>query len=101
MIVRTLAALVAAVALLGAAPAPRVNLGPVPNNAQTAVVKRYLDALKAARYTDAFALLNPAAKTYFRSADNFASVFTADDYSMTSYALSGSRGNARARVRRA
>ena len=71
MIRRSIAAAGAAVVLLAAAPPARLD--PVPPGSQTALVRRYVDALAAQRYADAFALLDPPARAYFRNARNFAS----------------------------
>jgi hypothetical protein len=93
---RSIAAAAAAVVLLAAAPAARLD--PVPPGAQTALVRRYVDALAAKRYADAYALLDARARAYFRNARNFASVFTADGFALESYALLGSRGTAAFRL---
>jgi len=93
---RSIAAAVAAVVLLGAAPPP--GLDPVPAGAQTALVRSYVAALAAQRYADAYALLDAPARAYFRNARNFASAFTADGFAIASYALVGTRGGASFRV---
>jgi hypothetical protein len=94
---RSIAAAVAAVVLLAAAPAtPRFD--PVPAGAQTALVRRYVDAVAAKRYGDAYALLDAPARAYFRSARNYASVFSADGFALDSYTLLGSRGDAAFRL---
>jgi hypothetical protein len=93
---RGIAAAGAAVVLMAATPAPRLD--PAPANAQTALVRRYVDALAAHRYDDAYALLDARERAYFRNAKNFASAFDADGFSIVSYALSGARGNARFRL---
>jgi hypothetical protein len=93
---RSIAAAGAAVVLLAAAPQPRLD--PVPAGAQTALVRRYVAALAAQRYADAYALLDAPARAYFRNPRNFASGFTADGFGIASYALAGTRGNARFRV---
>jgi hypothetical protein len=87
-------------ALLGASPAPRQrpNYGPVPNNAQTGVVKRYVDALRGARYDDAFALLTDEERAYFGSAASYKSVFDADGFVLKSASVVGARGDDRGRV---
>lgn len=96
MISRGFAAAAAAVMLLGAAPAP--PLDPAPANAQTALVRGYVDNLAAGRYASAYALLDAPARAYFRSARNYAGTFTADGFALASYALLGVRGDARFRV---
>lgn len=96
MTFRSIAAAGAAVVLLAAAPPPRLDA--VPAGPQTAVVRRYVDALAARRYADAFALLDPAARAYFRTAQNFASGFIADGFAIASYTFVGTRGNARFRL---
>ena len=86
--------------LLGASPAPqpRPSYGPVPNSAQTRVVQRYLDALRAARFDDAFALLTDEERTYFGTAASFKSVFDADGYVLKTASIAGARGDDRGRV---
>jgi hypothetical protein len=95
-VLRGIAAAAAAVVLLAAAPAPRLD--PVPAGSQTALVRRYVDALAGARYADAYALLDPAARAYYRSAQNFAGTFTADAFAIASYTFTGTRGDARFRL---
>jgi hypothetical protein len=94
---RGIAAAAAAVVLLAAA-APGRTLDPVPNGAQTTLVRRYVDALAAQRYAAAYALLDAPARAYFRNARNFASAFVADGFAIASYTLVGTRGDARFRV---
>jgi hypothetical protein len=96
VIARSIAAAVAAVVLLAAAPAARLD--PVPAGTQTALVRRYAGALAARRYAVAYALLDAPARAYFRNAANFAGTFTADGFALERYALLGTRGNARFRV---
>jgi hypothetical protein len=93
---RSIAAAGAAVVLLAAAPAARLD--PVPAGPQTVLVHRYVDALAAQRYADAYALLDAPARAYFRNAQNFASGFTADGFAIASYTLVGARGNAKFRL---
>jgi hypothetical protein len=93
---RSIAAAGAAVVLLGAAPVS--HLDPVPAGPQTALVRRYVDALAAGRYADAYALLDAPARAYFRNAQNFASAFTADGFAIVSYTFAGTRGNAKFRL---
>ncbi len=75
---RTRALACAALALL-----PALALQPAPGDAALApayrsLLQRYLGALQAGRYADAFALLSPDERRYFASALNYASVFAAD-----------------------
>jgi hypothetical protein len=93
---RSISVAIAAVVLLAAAPQPRLD--PVPAGPQTALVRRYVDALAARRYADAYALLDAPARAYFRNARNFASAFTADGFAIASYTLVGTRGNATFRL---
>jgi hypothetical protein len=88
------------IAMLGAAPAPRpaVQYGPVPNNAQTAVVRKYVDALRAGRYDAAFALLTDDERKYYGDAASYRSVFTADGVVLERASLAGARGDDRGRV---
>ena len=66
---------------------------PLPHNAQTLIVERYLDALRDARYADAYGLLDDAERGYYRDARNFASIFTADAYRIVRYHVIGARGS--------
>jgi hypothetical protein len=75
---------------LRAAPAA---LGPVPPNAQTAIVRAYLTALRDARYDVAYRLLNTTARAYYRNAENLHSVYAADAYQVTTFVLLGARGD--------
>ena len=87
-------------ALLGAAPspAPVLRYGPVPNNAQTGVIKKYVDALRAERYDEAFALLTDAERAYYGNAAAYRSVFDADNFTLRSASILGARGDDRGRV---
>ena len=89
-------------AMLGAAPspppAPVMHYGPVPNNAQTGVVKKYVDALRAGRYDAAFALLTDAERTYYGDVASYRSVFEADGYALRNASIVGARGDDRGRV---
>jgi len=60
----------------------------------SALVQRYLAALQRGSYGDAFALLAPAERAYFRNAANFASGFTADAYALRHFATTGTRASA-------
>ena len=93
---RSIAAAGAAVVLLAAAPPARLD--PVPAGGQTALVRRYVDALAAQRFADAYALLDAPARAYFRNTKNFASGFVADGFGIASYAFVGTRGNAAFRL---
>jgi hypothetical protein len=88
-----------ALACTGAAPArPVLRYGPVPHNAQTAVVQRYIDALRSGRYADAYALLTDEERSYFGTAESYRSVFDADGFALKSAAIVGARGDDRGRV---
>jgi len=86
--------------MLGATPAPRrpVQYGPVPDNAQTAVVKKYVDALRAGRYDAAFAMLTDDERKYYGDAASYRSVFTADAVVVRRASVAGARGDDRGRV---
>ena len=94
MIAGRIAAAALCVATLGAAP----RYGPVPNSAQTTVVKRYVDALRAGDYDAAFALLADEERKYFGSAASFRSVFDADGFVLKRASVVGARGDDRGRV---
>ena len=79
-----------AVAMLGAAPAA---YEPVPKNAQTAAVTKYVDALRAGNYDAAYALLSADERAYFGSSAAYRSVFEADGFSVKSAKLLGRRSN--------
>ena len=87
-------------ALVGATPAPRgaVQYGPAPNNAQTAVVRKYVDALRANRYDVAFALLTDDERKYYGDAAAFRSAFAADGVVLRRASIAGARGDDRGRV---
>jgi hypothetical protein len=86
--------------ILGATPAPRpmVQYGPAPNNAQTATVKKYVDALRAGRYDVAFAMLTDDERKYFGDAAAYRSVFAADGVVLRRASVAGARGDDRGRV---
>ena len=95
---RAIGAVLAAAPLLAATPAP-VRYGPVPDhNAQTTVVRRYVDALRDGRFDRAFALLSADERAYFGDAAAFAGVFAADGYALKRSTILGARGDDRARV---
>lgn len=83
--------------MLGAAPAFRY--GPVPvHNAQTAVVQKYVDALRGGNYPGAFALLTDDLRRYYGDVDAYRSVFQADGYVLEQAKIVGARGDDRGRV---
>lgn len=93
------AACVLFVVLLGAAPAQQpLRYGPVPKNAQTVTVQRYVDALRGERYDAAFALLADDERKYFGDVANYRSVFEADGFTLKSAKIVGARGDDRGRV---
>ncbi len=96
MNVRVVASLALSAALLGAAPKPA--FGPLPGGGQTQAVTAYLAALKRADYAAAFAVLSSRDRKYFRNAQNFASIFTADALALRSFKLLGAKGDERGRV---
>jgi len=98
-VIRSAAAALAAIVLLGAAPAgvPK-GLVPVRADATTATLQRYLKDQETGRWDDAFALLNAEAKRYYRSAQNFASIYAADRFTLRTYKLLGMRGDRNGRV---
>ena len=87
------------VAMLGASPPPQgPRYGPVPNNAQTAVVKKYVDALRAGNFDVAFALLSDDERKYYGNAASYRSVFDADGFALKNASVVGARGDDRGRV---
>lgn len=88
----------AALALLAAAPPGRAAWGPVPAGAQSEVVKRYVDALRAGDYERAYGLLTDEERRYFRDAAAFRSVFAADGYALKSATIVAARGGPAGRV---
>jgi hypothetical protein len=85
-------------ALLATVVAAALATAAVPENAQTMLVRRYVEALKGERYADAYALLNAGERAYFKNAQNFASVFTAGEWRILSYKITGARGDDAHRV---
>ena len=83
-------------AALGAAPAP--TYGPAPDNAQTAAIKKYVDALRTARYGDAYAMLTDGERAYYGSVASYRSVFDADGIAIKRASILGARGDDRGRV---
>jgi hypothetical protein len=71
------------------------RLAPLPGDAQTALVRRYLTDLQHAAFNDAYGLLNASARAYFRNAGNFHSVYAADAYRIERFALLAKRATAR------
>lgn len=90
-IVARVACALLAVAMLGAAPP---SYDPVPKNARTAAVAKYVDALRAGNYEAAYALLSADERAYFGSSAAFRSVFAADGFSVKSAKLLGQRSSA-------
>lgn len=85
-----------AIGLLGAAPTPSAST--IPKNAQTALIERYLDAQRGARYDVAYGLLVDSERTYFGDAASYRSVFDADGVVLESSRLIGAEGNTNGRV---
>jgi hypothetical protein len=81
------ACLALSVAMLGAAP----SYAPAPHDARTALVQKYLDALRAQRYDDAFALLTDGERAYFRDGASYRSVFAADQVAVRTAHVLGAR----------
>jgi len=88
-----------AVALTIGAPTSRQRTRAVSASAtvrsQTAIVSRYLDAMRAGRYDAAYELLNRAERAYYRDPQNFASIYAADGYRVSAFRITSSRGDAR------
>jgi hypothetical protein len=64
----------------------------------TTIVHRYLAAIAAQHFVDAYALLSPTQHGYFRNAANFASVFAADDAALVTFSIVGVRADGSAHV---
>jgi hypothetical protein len=86
MIRSVLLALSLLVFTAAAAPAPS---GPPLSAAQRDVLERYITALGSGKYAAAFALLSTDERKYFRSAGNYASVFTADRFKIGKHHVLG------------
>ena len=86
---------VALFALGAAAPQPVLKVDRGPSGAPTAVMTQYLQALQHKDYAKAFALLDPTQRSYYRNAENFATVFTADDIALRSFNVFGTRHDKR------
>lgn len=91
--------------VLGATPMPDTAAAPggprygaAPHNAQRALVQRYVDAQRAGRYADAYALLTAGERAYFGDADAYRSVFAADGIALREARIVGARGDERGRV---
>jgi hypothetical protein len=81
------ASLALALALLGAAP----SYAPAPHDARTAFVQKYVDALRARRYDDAYALLDSGERAYFGDGASYRSVYDADEIALRSARVLGAR----------
>jgi len=97
-VIRSVVATLAAVALLAVAPKPAPSLLPVKHDASSATVERFLKDLEGGRWDDAYGLLNRDAKRYYRSAQNFQSIYAADRFTLRSYKLLGLRADPAGRV---
>jgi hypothetical protein len=85
-IARTAAAALS-VALLAASPA----YAPAPHDARTALVQKYVDALRARRYADAYALLTGSERAYYGDGASYRSVYDADGIALRSAHVLGAR----------
>ena len=88
----------AAVPSGAAAGANAPRYGPAPRNAQSALVQKYVDAQRAGRYADAYALLSAGERAYFGDAESYRSVFAADGIVLRAARIVGARGDERGRV---
>jgi hypothetical protein len=88
---------VLAVAVALAMPLPvraaAAALDPVPQNAQTTIVRSYLAALRDARFDEAYRLLDAAERRYYRNAENLRSIYAADAYRISVFTLLGAHGD--------
>ncbi|MBD5604505.1 MAG: hypothetical protein IAI48_05380 [Candidatus Eremiobacteraeota bacterium] len=88
MIARRLGTVGAAIALLvSSLCVARVPAGAAISTADRRVLEAYLDAIERERYASAFTLLAAKDRRYFGSAIHFASVFTADAFSLAGYRI--------------
>ncbi len=94
--VARVAGILSAFVLLAAAPAAHV--GPVPHNAQTALIEKYVAAQRAARYDIAYGLLVDSERKYFGDPQSYRSVYDADGIALESARLIGADGNDNGRV---
>jgi hypothetical protein len=76
----------AALAAALVAPVARASASEL-SSSQRAVLGRYLDALKAGRYDRAYALLSLREQRYFGSADNYGSIFKADQLKLAQWSI--------------
>ena len=89
--------IVAAVAALALFAGPRgafATASPAPSHMDPgakAVLAAYVSALRDQRYADAFKLLAPNERDYFKTPGNFASIFSADDLRIQSFRIIASR----------
>jgi len=107
-VIRWFCAAFAAVVLLAAGPVngtppatkPTLASGllPVKHDAFTATLERFLKAMEANRWDQAYALLNSDAKRYYRNAKNFQSIYAADQFVVRDYKLLGMRADRSGRV---
>jgi hypothetical protein len=67
-------------------------------SAQTALIEKYVAALRAARYDVAYGLLVASERAYFGDVENYRSVFAADGYALRGARILGAQGDARGRV---
>jgi hypothetical protein len=81
------ACLALSVVTLGAAP----RYAPAPHDARTALVQKYVDALRAQRYADAYALLTGGERAYYGDGASYRSVFAADGIAVRTARVLGAR----------
>jgi hypothetical protein len=87
---------VAAIVMIALFAAPRGALAASSSSshldpAAKSVLVAYVTALRDAHYADAFKLLTLTERTYFKTAGNFGSIFTADDLRIQSFRVIASR----------
>jgi hypothetical protein len=81
----------AALVLVSSLSVARVPAGAAVSASDRHVLEAYLDAIEGRRYASAFALLAAKDRRYFGSAAHFASMFTADEFSLAGYRIVGSQ----------